>query len=248
MRKFLIFKLSFKLPNADSKFDRFISKKKSKSSLPQGSASQSSSRPFNRRSSFIESQTKLTSCSEQFINLVRSVIREEIGASSDLNRSLDKLLTRDVNNNDQRIVSTSLDRLVKPENAVDLNAYLLNLIAATQSALDKVCNESSNQIRDSCFDFTSTGSNFGRTLSSFSPNSSTRSVGDRANPTKSEPPDERDYLSALDKEKLLVYKEQLEQTIRKLSGDLVGELEVKDSIYLRRDELFMRIEHLTRQW
>lgn len=183
------------------------------------------------------------------------MIREESGASSDLNTRLNRLLIRDANNNDQ--IDSNLNRLVKPENASDLDSYLLNLIAATQSALDAVCNESSNQTRYSSFNFASTGSNLDRTSSNFSPspfspdysNSSTRSASGQPDPTNAERlADERAYLSALHKEKLLIYKDQLEQTIRKLSGDLVDELEVKDSIYLRRDELFMRIEHLTRQW
>ena len=183
------------------------------------------------------------------------MIREEGGISCDLNTGLEKLLAassnltgeliRDVNNNDQRN-STRIDRLIKPENVADLNGYLLRLIAATQSALDDVCNESSNQNFDTSFNFTDsshTGTNFD--LTGFTTKSSAV-FADQPNPIKSEKTD--NYLSALDKEKLLIYKEQLEQTIRKLSADLVAELEAKDSIYSRRDELFLRIESLTRQW
>lgn len=244
----LSFGLSFiKLPNQDSRFDfnRFA-KKEFKSIRSQGTES----KPFNRRSSFVESQTKLNSCAEQFINLIRCVISEECDVSSDLATDLEKLLdklltkdqTKDENNNDQQFLTTRTDQLINPRTAEDLDAYLLQLIAATKSALDDVCNENSNQFFDSSsFNFTD------QTLvSPISSSGSTSTSSDH--PKESEKPNEIGYLRTLNNGKLLLYKDQLQQTIRKLSADLVDELEAKDSIYLKRDELFLRIENLTRQW
>ena len=154
--------------------------------------------------------------------------------SNDLLAGLDRLSTRDSNNNNRR-TGTRPDQLAESKNVDDLEAYLLRLIHVTQSALDEVCNEGSNPFFDS-----TTGSKFSRT----SANSLPESALDGRRPMK----DELDYLSALDKEKLLIYRDQLEQAIRKLSADLVNKLEAKDSLYLKRDELFLRIENSTRHW
>ena len=232
----LTFELPLKVPNQDSKFNFNKFPKKEFKSIDARE-----SRPFNRRSSFVESQTKLSSCSEQFINLIRCVIGEECGIPNGLAASLEKWLgqlptgeqTKDENNNDQRMFAR-IDQLIKPETVEELDSYLLRLIATTKSALD----ENSSQF---CPFTDSTGSNFSPTLKGSIRSDSTSS-------DQPSEPNEADYLNALDKVKLLLYKDQLEQTIQKLSADLVGELEAKDLIYLKRDELFLRIENLTRQW
>lgn len=55
-----------------------------------------------------------------------------------------------------------------------------------------------------------------------------------------------DYLRNLSTEKLSTYKDKLDQTIKKLNNDLVDQLEIRDTNHLKKDDLFRKIEVLTK--
>ena len=206
--------------------------------------------------SLIDSQTKQSSCFEQFTKLIRDKLDESGIEPGDtfghqLNGQLNEddvqlknqsnsefghvdLFKNDHTSNQLSKLRTGQAndktmRLTKPSRVDDLNEYFLDLVLLTRTAL-KLCSESNKAAFKE------------QNLIRFLPEEH-----DVLNESSNIPNDIR-YLNDLSKERLLIYKDQLEQTIKKLNGDLVDELETRDSIYLRRDQLFIQIESLTKSW
>lgn len=121
-------------------------------------------------------------------------------------------------NNNSKTLNKS-DQLAQPKTIEDLSFYLSNLIRTTQIDL----------IKCSQIDLKSQNEH----LKNCHSENNNHTIH---------------YLNGLSKEKLLIYKDQLNQTIKKLNDDLVDELEHRDLIYLKRDKLFDQIEKLSKRW
>lgn len=171
------------------------------------------------KSSFVEStQNQKLDCHEQFNHLIRNQFKE-LGIDFDV-----KLRKFKLDSSNQEFIPMQQSK--KHMTVFELDTYVFGLILFTQNKL-KQLNDSTSTPASKCFTH------------------NLNSELDKSIELK-EKNDLIDYFKILSFEKLLVYRDKLDQTIKKLNDDLLDLFEDRDLIYLKRDELLKQVEVLTR--